>query len=62
MNTAKDFAAAASYISQMAEKMNPSDTDPYAQSRKLAVFHLRRAARITFEIAEVKARMEETAP
>ncbi len=62
MKTAKDFAAAAGYISQIAQTLDPADNAPFPTSRKLAVFHLRNAARITREIAEALAKQEEPAP
>ncbi len=62
MKTAKDFAAAAGHISQIAQTLDPADNDPYVTARRLAVFHLRNAARLTREIAEALAKKEEPAP
>lgn len=61
MTTANDFARAAHEIGQLADRINPPETDKYAQARKLAVFHLRSAARQMREIAEALAKTETPA-
>ena len=58
MKSAKDFAKLAGQIGQMADVMNPPDSDPYAQARKLAVYHLRSAAALARQVAEAHARVE----
>lgn len=58
MKTAKDFAKVAGQIVQITDTVKPPDGDPYEQGRKLAVFHLRSAAKILRDIAEDKARKE----
>ncbi len=35
MTTPKDFAKAATEISQLADRLNPPDSDPYVQARRL---------------------------
>jgi hypothetical protein len=59
MQTANDFAQSAQQIGQLADRITPPETDRYAQARKLAVFHLRSAARQMREIAEALAKQEE---
>lgn len=58
MNTANEFAAAAVSIGQLAATMKPTDTDPFAQTRKLIQYHLLAAAKHTREIAEALAAKE----
>lgn len=60
MTTANDFAQAAQQIGQLADQVTPPETDVYAQARKLAVFHLRSAARQLRDIAEALVKLEET--
>ncbi len=62
MKTAKEYAKLATQIGQTADLLQPADSDPYAQTRRLAVFHLRNAARLAREIAEHQAQREEPAP
>lgn len=59
MTTAKEFAALAAKIGQTADLLNPPEGVELAQARRLAVFHLRSAAKIVREIAEHKAAREE---
>jgi len=61
MNTAQDFARAAVQMGQAADRMKPTDDDPFAQKRKLIQYHLQVAAKHTREIAEALAKQEPTA-
>jgi hypothetical protein len=58
MTKANDFTQAAQQIGQLANRITPPETDKYAQARKLAVFHLRSAARQLRDIAEAMAKTE----
>ena len=52
MKTATELAAAASIFARWAADMKPTDSDPYAQARKLIQYHLLAAANKAREIAE----------
>jgi len=55
---AKEFSMIAASLGRIAEQMNPTDRDEYAQIRRLVVYHLRAAAMKTREIAEAMATKE----
>lgn len=60
MKTAQELAAAAASITQMANAMRPADDDPFAQQRKLIVYHLISAASKARELAEAMAQGENS--
>lgn len=60
MQTANDFARAAQQIGRIAVEMKPSDTDPYAEARKLIQYHLQSAAAKAQQIAEALAKTQST--
>lgn len=61
MKTANDLAQAAIQIGQLADRMKPAETDPYAQARKLIQYHLISAASKTRQLAEAIAAKDATA-
>jgi len=52
MRNANDLAKAAIEMGQLAERIKPEDSNPFAPALKLAQFHLIAASRRTREVAE----------
>jgi len=58
MKNAAFFAKAAAQLAQFAEDIRPEDREDFKDSRNVAVFHVRMAAKHMRDVAEAAARKE----